>query len=352
MLTDIFANRYAQRLIWSQFGDRESRLLVQGFRIISEQLMPYWHEGKEDPTTKAKWTSVHDRLSMELGLMELSPKFYSHQTTLNGKPYTNSGSWTMDKICGDFVLSKFNGLGTPDRFIKERISLIELAFRTQEKAIRAYLSDLDQQIHIASLQAQQPPRPGIRVPGSRVQALMAVRTSTIERFEACVNELNERFRQAGVSLNYHNGFIQLASDHLVENQVERPFWNLLKDPKWRNVDIDMKEAIDRRDSNDRDPSFYAARALESTIKIISDEKGWTHGGEKGAHSFIDNLGSKKNGNFIDEWEKEALKSLFTSVRNPLGHGPGSKDMPQLSPQQTELAIEQCMSWIKSLINRM
>jgi hypothetical protein len=114
----------------------------------------------------------------------------------------------------------------------------------------------------------------------------------------------------------------------------------------------MKEALDRRDANDRDPVFYAARALESAIKIVSDQKGWTRGSEKGAHNYIDNLGSAKNGAFIAPWEREALKTFFTEIRNPFGHGPGSAEMPQLSPEQTSWAIESCMSWIKSLVGRM
>jgi hypothetical protein len=48
---------------------------------------------------------------------------------------------------------------------------------------------------------------------------------------------------------------------------------------------------------------------ESTIKIISDEKGWTHGGEKGAHNYIDNLGSKKAGPFIESWETQLEHGL-------------------------------------------
>jgi hypothetical protein len=170
-------------------------------------------------------------------------------------------------------------------------------------------------------------------------------------FRQSVEELNERLRRAGTKLNYHNGFIQIASDELVEGQVEKPFWALVADPIWKNVDIDMKEAVDLRDSQGRDPAWYAARALESTIKIISDQKGWTHGGEKGAHNYIDNLHAKKNGSFINDWETKALKDFFTSVRNPFGHGAGSAEMPELSPTQTELAIETCMSWCKALIER-
>jgi hypothetical protein len=123
----------------------------------------------------------------------------------------------------------------------------------------------------------------------------------------------------------------------------------VSDTKWQNVDTDMKEAFDRRDTNARDPGFYAVRALESAIKIISGERGWTHGKEKGAHNFIDNLTS--NG-FLAAWESSALKHVFTSVRNPLGHGPGADEMPALSREQTDWTIEACLSWTKSMVRRL
>ena len=36
----------------------------------------------------------------------------------------------------------------------------------------------------------------------------------------------------------------------------------------------------------------------------------------------------------------------------VGHGPGDEPMPELSPQQTDWAIEFCMSWTKSLIKQL
>ena len=63
-------------------------------------------------------------------------------------------------------------------------------------------------------------------------------------FQAAVDELNTRFRYAGLNLRYHNGFIQVASESLVAQEVEAPFWQLVADPKWKNVDHDIKEAID------------------------------------------------------------------------------------------------------------
>lgn len=43
----------------------------------------------------------------------------------------------------------------------------------------------------------------------------------------------------------------------------------------------MKEALDRRDSNSKDPALFASKALESAIKIVSERMGLTKGNEKG-----------------------------------------------------------------------
>jgi hypothetical protein len=352
MLTDIFSDRYLGVKMWDAFTDLEERFLVQGFRMISEQLFPYYRDGKEIPASKAAWTSIHDKLSMELGLDELSPKRYYFNTTYNGKPVTQNGAWSMEKVCKEFVNSKYDEAVSADRFIKERLSFIELAFRERENKINEINSNLPKQLLDAKIQDKRVKPGGIRVSGNRADGLKAFNETLNSSFRASIEELNERLRRANFNLNYHNGFIQISDDDLLEEQVEREFWGITKDPLWNNVDIDMKEAVDLRDSNGRDPAFYAARALESTIKIISDQKGWTHGGEKGAQNYIENLGSKKNGTFINEWEREALKSFFSAVRNPFGHGAGSEKMPKLSRQQTDWAIESCMSWVKTLVKRM
>jgi hypothetical protein len=352
MLTDIFAERYSSRVLWEAYTETESKLLMQCFRIVAEQLIPYYIDGKESVEAKGKWKSLHDRLSMELGLDELAPRYYSYQTTWMDKPYRHDGLWTYDKVCKDFVCAEFTGVISPDRFMKERISFIELAFRLREEELIALNLDLQKRIEAAKLEDHGIRARGFGIPGSRADGVINFKESLNASFKASVDELNERFRRAGAQLNYHNGFIQVATDPLVQEQIERVFWKVVADPLWKNVDIDMKEALDRRDANDRDPAFYAARALESAIKIISDRKSWTHGGEKGAHNYIENLSSKNSGGFIKDWERDALKSFFTSIRNPFGHGPGSAEMPQLTLEQTNWAIETCMSWIKGLVQRM
>lgn len=346
MLTDIFADRYANRVIWPAFTETEAKLLMQCYLLV-EDIFPYWDgSGKAVESAKKNWKSIHDRLARELGLSELSPLSYAY-TAINNQ-YV-SGAWSYDQVCKTFITTPY--FGSADRYVKERLSFVELAFRLRGEELDKVNAEHAAQVTTAKLEDLINDRTK-RGFTSRVDMLNRSHESLNAAFRQSVEELNERLRRAGATLNYHNGFIQIASDELLEAQIEKPFWALVADPLWKNVDIDMKEAVDRRDAKDRDPAWYAARALESTIKIISDKKGWTHGGEKGAHSYIDNLRSTRNGSFINDWEQRTLKEFFTSVRAPFGHGPGSADMPELSPMQTDWAIETCMSWSKALIERM
>jgi AbiJ N-terminal domain 4 len=345
MLTDIFADRYADRVMWTAYTETEVKLLMQCYRLV-EDIFPYWDgSGKAIGSAKSNWKSIHDRLARELGLSELAPLSYAY-TAVNGQFV--SGIHHYDHVCKTFMTAPFPGRSA-DRFVKERLSFAELAFRLRgeeldkEKAERAANTGGARLADALISQA--------RGFSNSPNGIARYYESIDSAFRQSVDELNARLQRAGAKLNYHNGFIQIASDELVEAQIEKPFWALVADPLWKNVDIDMKEAVDRRDAKGRDPAWYAARALESTIKIISEKKGWTHGKEKGASNYIDNLRSKKNGSFINEWEEKALKDFFTSVRNPFGHGPGSAEMPELSPTQIYWALETCMTWTKVLIER-
>ena len=345
MLTDIFARRYGETVLWPGYTATESRLLVQAFGLV-EDVIPFrrGNGGQIIYGAPERWTQIHDTLSRELGLPELSPR---------------SDGWghrfDMDLVCKVFVTGTPLGSANADQVIKERLSFVELAFRTREQELAALTAELPQRITAA--QRSEAARLAVifKAGGRAVDCqtiaadLVAELDERTLQFRACVGELNERFRQAGTPLNYHNGVIQVGADPLVEQEIERPFWRLVADPRWANVDTDMKEALDRRDSGGRDPAFYSAKALESTIKIISELKGWTTGREKGAHNFIEHLAA--NG-FIEPWESDALKHFFTKVRNPFGHGPGSGEMVELTSQQAQWAIETCMSWTKTLIKRL
>lgn len=352
MLTDVFFRRYANRPMFASVGQKETALFVQAYRIVNEQIWKYYgYDKKIDESVKAIWTSIHDRLTMEIGIKELSPKYYSFQTERMGKPYTNPVLKDMNFVVEQWLTFKFTNDLDPDMFVKRRLSFVELAFRTREEQVAKANAEFPRRLAEAEMQDTMPRRP-MTLPGKRSDGVRAINESMNRTFAANVDELNERFKQAGMPLHYHNGFIQITQDEQLQVQVEQPFWLLVKDAQWKNVSIDMAEAVDRRDTAGRDPSFYAAKALESTIKIICDIKKWTTGNEKGVSDFLNHLESEVNGAFIESWERQSMQRFYSDVRNDLGHGPGSKEMPDFTPQQIDQSIEFCMSWIKSLIKRL
>ncbi len=352
MLTDIFAYRYLKFPIWSTYTEHEGRLLTQTI-AIARDLFPYYDsDGKEHASNKVKWKGLHDRLARELGLKELAQRYYSYtQKNALGQEFPISGWFGWDHVCEQFVTAKPHlGLQDPDSYIKDRLSFIELAMRLREEEVARINAQSPQTLDVAAFRNLTPSR-AFRVQGSAVDGAKAWNASINNVFREQVTELNERFRRAGAPLTYHNGFIQVSHDQTIEQNIAKPFWELVADPIWANVDIDMKEALDRRDSNDKDPAIFAAKALESAIKIVSDIKGWTRGTETGAAAYIDNLVSKNNGSLLAPWEGEILKDYFRKVRNSLGHGPGSEPMPTLTQPQTDWAIESAMSWVRSLVRR-
>jgi hypothetical protein len=315
MITDIFAKRYEDLEFNQQAAENViSPTVVQASYIFFEDVQP-----------KLKFPDgffgrVNLLLSRELGLQSLNE--YSVRVIGDTEP----------KTCYLFLSQPFHEFNSwhrgPDYFCKTRLSLLELLFREAEALMaKGYM-----------------PRPsGLETVDGRI-----VRNAMAE----AINELKARLRANRTGLDYTNGLLHMASDQLTTQRIAEPFWEIVKDQKWASVDLEMKEAFDHLDHGQRDAAAHAAMALESTIKIISDEKGWTTGNEKGAANYIDHLVSAKNGRFIEVWEKDALNALFGELRNPHSHGAGSKPPPRLLDAQQTWAIESCMTWIKSLVRRM
>lgn len=274
MLTDIFARRYDGVPIRRDFTELDQALMVQMFSILAEDVAPY--DGVPEQEVHEFWATLERKLAREFGISSLSNKLNMVGQLL--PPVA---------VCHAWMFAKFGKWETADGYVKMRLSLIELGFRQREEGLAEKRPKLLASIDASTVRLSGPNAASDAAKITSMMQADAVRNSS--GFRSAVEELNARLRQAGYPLHYHNGFLQFSQDREIEKNVEAPFWPLVAGPKWSNVDHDMKEAVDLRDTGGRDPAWYAARALESTIKIISDEKGWTHGGEKGAHNFIDNL---------------------------------------------------------------
>ena len=332
MLTDTFFVRYESFPVFGTFLEREKKLLFQVFTIV-EEIRPFW----SNTETKRKrdgtfWESLHKKLSNELGIRWLS----------NPGPDPIIGKWEYKvdayrtrewiEICRKWMLEIPAEGCDIDKFIKERISLVEIGLR--EVFEYSKFSGLSGKLDTFTRTILAESRKEARI-----------------EHDVAAAELNIRLSTARVLLDYHNGFLQITADEITSREIEKPFWSVVSGSVWLNVDLDMKEALDQRDSGGKDPALYASRALESKIKIISDATGVTTGKEKGAVNYIENL-AKGASSFLVDWEADLLRSYFSKVRNPLNHGSGSLPIPTLRTEQTAWAIESAMSWIKMLICRL
>jgi hypothetical protein len=321
-LTETFYRRYKDtRVVWfqDQFPPDLAKVIRQAVHILFNDVAVHLTKPEDF------WKSVHNQLVRELGTFELA----------EGR--------TFEERCGRFLAEPYDlwrgDHGDMDYYFKTRLSLIELALREFQNAPDVRAAADRRTEGLLSWVAKESPSK------SRPAEFTAV-------LESGIAEMNARFREARVGFAYHAGHIQKEDDPLTSDLIEKPFWELLNDNKWKNVHTDIKEAIDRRDNWGRDAALYALKALESAIKIVSDERGFTRGSETGAANYVDNLVSAANGRIIEVWESEQLKALFRHLRNPHSHGPGTADPPSLSQEQQSWVIESSMAWIKSLVRRL
>lgn len=319
MLSDVFVNRYETNTLWGKWSQLEERLLIQCSQILESDLFPEVASAKSNDSNLAFWERASSQLCRELG-----------RTSLSATHYESGNRWwpyTVRSQALNFLRAFPAPMVNVDAFIKERLSLVELMLReAHERNLR--------------MEAIVSKNPGF---------FGDMYAKNVKALEAATEEINVRFSRAAAPLNYHNGFIQISRDVLSAQQIERPFWDLIAEPKWINVDQEMKDAIDRRDSGASDSAFYASKALESAIKIIGHERKWSTGRERGAADHTDNLSNKLGKRFLEQWQIDSLKIIFSKVRNPLGHGAGAKDPVKLTTEEIEWAISTCMTWISYLV---
>jgi hypothetical protein len=322
MFTDIFAKRYEGVL---QFDlDAAEKIvhptLIQAGRIFFEDVQ------KVVRFSDTFFDGISERLARELALEWL------HQITDISRLDNPSERQKIERILTrPYIDNRVRD--RPDYYCKTHLSLMEVLFRDAEARIREGYKRYKRFAWMTPF-------------GKRyMDSFLGVMNKATE-------ELKLRLQVNRTGLVYDNGFLHLATDALSSKRIAQPFWEIVTDPKWATVDHEMKEALDQLDHGQRDAHAHATMALESAIKIISNEKGWTRGTENGAAAYIDNLVSANNGRFIQVWEAEALKALFGKLRNPYSHGAGSDPPPRLLDAQQTWAIESCMSWIKSLVRRM
>ncbi len=348
-ITDVFFRRYTGLKLIHHVDERTRTFLFQAVKLVTRDLWIDSAAGIRFEERTRALEQAYTALATEIGKDELVP----HYETVRGVPGKSVHHRGWLTIVTAWMDQQPATHQDANLWLLRRISLIELILKEFERQKAQYDADYPGKLSLAELEDQVAQQN--RVLFLHDQKAPALRVDKIwldGRLHHVSEELDSRFAIAGFKLSFHNGLIQEVDDALVAKVVAKPFWNLVADQKWINVDTHIKQALDERDKSVADAHYPALQALESVIKILSDEKGWSTGNERGAAGYIQNLVKERSGvRFIATWEADMLINLFSKVRNPHGHGPGSRPLDRLTIQQTEWAIDTAMVWIKSLVGR-
>ena len=174
MLTDIFARRYEQPRMWETFYEEQRRLLVQSWQLLNDICPYYVKTAKSTSTARIFGHGYTALLARELGLKELSPEYWGYYDKQN---QWQSGRYTTVKMCETWMLEPFDGKISADRFIKERLSLVEIGFRQHENFVAGLNAKLAENITAAELFDQRGQRKGLRVPGNSADGVRAANAS-------------------------------------------------------------------------------------------------------------------------------------------------------------------------------
>ena len=129
-----------------------------------------------------------------------------------------------------------------------------------------------------------------------------------------INELNHRFKENGVGYNFVSGQIIRIDSTITHENIIKPVLALLWNSKFHGANKEYLSALSHyKDGNNEESINECLKSLESTIKIICHEKGW---------SFPDNATANKliNTCYENHLIPTYLQNQFTSLRSLLESG--------------------------------
>ena len=218
------------------------------------------------PYDAQAWKFIHDAVAREHGMLELS------------------GRWPTDEQrCVTYLLE--------NRSVDQALDMIEVSF--------------------------------LYVDG-------VVRNSKPREADKAINELNGRFRRAGVGYQFENGKIFRVDSELIHAEIVRPALRYLHEKGFEGPRDEFMQAHGHyRAGQTKDAITDANNAFESTLKTICDQRRWQY--PKGARVSELLKVLREKGLLPDYLDSSfdqlaaTLKSGLPKVRGEEGaHGQGSK----------------------------
>ena len=339
MITNIFQSKG----IASELNKPANALFIQLMSIIKENSIAfiekvdeYKYSDTADEYVRIISHSMKE-LCIELGIR-----------TLDKPEYKNfAGGFDAHRIFQNYIFDE-----TID--FKQKISLLEIIFRKSEDHLMKEIRYIEDNIPIYKEKSQQLKALSrdkkvnyYNIDEEKLKKAEKQLSCKKKALDAIRQEINYRLKKHKVPLTYHNGFFHKDTAPLIEDRLIAPLWQLLSDVKYKNVETELLDAFNLYEKRGRDPALYAAKALESMIKITCKEQQISKGTETTANHYVITL---YNHRIIIDHEKEELTSMFR-IRNSHAHGSGDEIIPQLTMEQELRFLHSCMIWIYTLSKR-
>ena len=260
------------------YDELPEALLVQIIFIWRDAIGPFFVGHTRAPNNSEGWIFIHNAVAREHGVFVLG----------------NEVSFAA--CCEAYLLRTVS--------VEEALDVIEASFHYIDKVARGF-DPFDRS------------RCGIQVAA-----------------DAAIDELNERFRRAGVGYQFEGGQIIRVDSELVHREVVRPVLRYLHERGFEGPRDEFLQAhAHYRSGETKDAITDANNAFESTLKAICDQRRWPY--DRGARA-SDLLKVVRTHGLLPDYLDASfdqlvatLKSGLPKVRNQGVHGQGA--IPRETP---------------------
>ncbi|MBS1014989.1 STM4504/CBY_0614 family protein [Acetobacter persici] len=129
-----------------------------------------------------------------------------------------------------------------------------------------------------------------------------------------IAEINARMRAAGLGYEYDGEIIRVDSE-LVHTETVKPALELLRDKRYAGPEQEFRAAYEHyRNGKNKEAVTEAAKAFESTMKVILAKRGWTHNATDTANKLIATLYEHK---LIPDYWQNAMAGLRTLLESAI-----------------------------------
>ncbi|KRP89533.1 hypothetical protein AOQ72_00125 [Bradyrhizobium yuanmingense] len=150
-----------------------------------------------------------------------------------------------------------------------------------------------------------------------------------------VEELNIRFREAGVGYQYSDGQIVRVDSLLIHKEVVVPALTVLRGKDFKNAQDEFLSAYEHfRHGKKQEALVDCYKCFESTMKVICTKRGWPFDPRAAAKDLVNVCFS--NGLIPAYWQthfnglRSVLESAISTPRNrQAGHGAGAGAAPEV-----------------------